>query len=227
MIRYFYHVSDDSRDRKRDVMHKKLSDEKINELLEAGIDEFAQNGLDKANINTIAQRAKLSVGVIYKYYEDKNRFFLACVRHSLELLKEVLDAAVNVSDDLSESIHSVVCALVIHAKRHTNYNMMYNEITSGSAKRYASDLAKEIESISASVYTKLIESAKADGSIRNDIDSRMFAFFFDNLLMMLQFSYSCDYYKERMKIYCGEDILDEDERMVTAFMSFMRAALGF
>ncbi len=207
-------------------MHKKLSDEKINELLEQGIDEFAMNGLDKANINKIAKNAQLSVGVIYKYYGDKNAFFLACVKHSLELLKEVLDAAVSVSEDLTERIHSVVCALVTHAKKHTNYNMMYNEITSGSAKRYAPDLAKEIESMSASVYTKLLESAKADGSIGSDVDTRMFAFFFDNLLMMLQFSYSCVYYKERMKIYCGEDILDDDDRMIAAFMSFMKAALG-
>ena len=48
----------------------------------------------------------------------------------------------------------------------------------------------------------------------------------DNLLMMLQFSYSCEYYKERMKIFCGEEIMDDDERMIEAFMNFMKAALG-
>jgi TetR/AcrR family transcriptional regulator len=219
-------VSGDSREESERTMHKKLSDERINELLEIGIDEFAQNGLDKANINTIAKKAQMSVGVIYKYYGDKNQFSLECVRHSLELLREVLDAAAGASEDVSESIHSVVCALVTHAKKHSNYNVMYNEITSGSAKMYASVLAQEIETMSATVYSKLFERAKSEGKIKNDIDSRLFAFFFDNLLMMLQFSYSCEYYKERMKIFCGEEIMDDDERMIEAFMNFMKAALG-
>ena len=40
---------------------------------------------------------------------------------------------------------------------------------------------------------------------RRDMDPRLFAFFFDNLLMMLQFSYCCDYYRARLALYCGED----------------------
>ena len=35
-------------------MYQKLTDEKINELLETGIAEFAQNGRERANINDIA-----------------------------------------------------------------------------------------------------------------------------------------------------------------------------
>ncbi len=58
-------------------MLKKLSDEKINEILEAGISEFASHGMDRANTNVIAKKAGVSVGVIYKYYNDKEGFFFA------------------------------------------------------------------------------------------------------------------------------------------------------
>ena len=67
-------------------MYKKLDDTSLNKLLEAGIDEFAEHGLDKTVMSSIAGRAGVSVGVIYKYFEDKDAFFLACVDHSLELL---------------------------------------------------------------------------------------------------------------------------------------------
>ena len=67
-------------------MYKKLDDGRINSILETGIDEFAANGLDRSNINLIAKNAGVSVGVIYKYFGDKDGFFLACVRHSLDLL---------------------------------------------------------------------------------------------------------------------------------------------
>lgn len=207
-------------------MYKKLDDNTLNTILETGIDEFADNGLDRANINVIAKKSGVSVGVIYKYYGDKDNFFLACVRHSLKLLEQVLRDSFSGETDVMTCIRRVVYALLDHCKKHKNYNVMYNEITSGSCKRYAAVLAKEIETCTAMVYEQLMENAKRLGEVGINIESHMFAFFFDNLLMMLQFSYSCEYYRERMKIFCGEDVLDNDEKVAEEFIRFIGAALG-
>lgn len=208
-------------------MYKKLDEDTINNILETGIEEFADNGLDRANINVIAKKSGVSVGVIYKYYKDKDNFFLACVRHSLKLLDQVLMDAFSDDADVMTCIRRIIYSLIEHSRKHKNYNVMYNEITSGSCKQYASFLAEEIETRTAYVYEQLMERAKrsADGNI--NIDSRMLAFFFDNLLMMLQFSLSCDYYRERMKIYCGEDVLDNDEKIAEEFIRFIGGALGY
>lgn len=207
-------------------MYKKLDDDTLNTILETGIDEFADNGLDRANINVIAKKAGVSVGVIYKYYGDKDNFFLACVRHSLKLLEQVLKEAFSDETDVMTCVKRVVYALLDHSKKHKNYNVMYNEITSGSCKRYAAVLAKEIETCTAQVYEQLMETAKRSGETSINIDSHMLAFFFDNLLMMLQFSYSCDYYRERMKIFCGEDVLDNDEKVAEEFIRFIGTTIG-
>ena len=53
----------------------------------------------------------------------------------------------------------------------------------------------------------------------------MAAFFVDNLLMNIQFSYACDYYCERYKIYAGEDIFLKDEFAVENILRFIKAAL--
>lgn len=208
-------------------MYKKLDSDTINNILETGIEEFANNGLDRANINVIAKKAGVSVGVIYKYYKDKDSFFLECVRHSLELLEQVLQDAFSDDADVMTCIKRIVYALLEHSRKHKNYNVMYNEITSGSCRRYANILAKEIETRTASVYEQLMEKAKQSAAAEIKIDSRMLAFFFDNLLMMLQFSYSCDYYTERMKIYCGENILEEDEKVANEFIGFIGSVLGY
>lgn len=208
------------------MMYKKLDAETINTILETGIEEFAGNGLDRANINIIAKKSGVSVGVIYKYYTDKDSFFLACVRHSLELLDQVLEDAFSDDADVMTCVRRIVYALLEHSKKHSNYNVMYNEITSGSCKRYAALLAKEIEARTAHVYEQLMEKAKRMTDVKIGIDSRMLAFFFDNLLMMLQFSYSCDYYRERMKIYCGEDIFDNNEKVAEEFIRFIGGILG-
>ena len=198
-------------------MYKKLDDEILNNILESGIDEFVDRGFSGANMRGIAQRAGVSVGVIYKYFSDKESFFRACLDHSLQLLDNVLAEAVKEEDDFDSCIRNIVYALVRHSQQHSNYNAMYNEITAGGCRVYAAEFAKEIETRSAQVYSRLIAKAQAQGRISKDADSGVLAFFFDNLLMMLQFSFSCEYYRERMKIFCGESADKEDiaEYMIT------------
>ena len=207
-------------------MYKKLDDTSLTKLLEAGIDEFAERGLDKTVMSSIAKRAGISVGVIYKYYEDKDAFFLACVDYSLELLQHVMESVILNESDLRKCLENLVKDLIAAAGEHRNYYRMYHEITSGSCGRYAAELAAKIESISAQVYTELLSKAEAQGRIAIKGDPRLFAFFFDNLLMMLQFSFSCDYYHERMKIYCGVDNAADPQAVGEAFVDFMGTALG-
>jgi AcrR family transcriptional regulator len=208
-------------------MLKKLSDEKIVQILETGIAEFAANGLDRANINVIAKKSGVSVGVLYKYYKDKEDFFLACLAHSLETLRKEISDAVSGDYKLLKRAEKLIRAVQRTAREHSIYNIMYNEITAGASQKYAQLLARKIEGISSEVYVRFIEEAKAAGEIREDIDPKMFAFFFDNLLLTLQFSYSCDYYRERFKIFCGEDILDDDEKVVSELLKFIESAFTF
>lgn len=208
-------------------MLKKLTEEKLEVILETGIAEFASNGFDQANMNVIAKKAGISVGVLYKYYKDKEDFFLACLRRSLDILESVLEQVVTSEDKILVRAEKMIRAVLHYSREYGNYINMYHEITSGSSKKFATFLASEIESVTAKAYTALITKAVEDGDIRNDIDPRLFAFFFDNLLTTLQFSYSCDYYKERFKVYCGEDIMENDEKVVLELLKFMESAFTF
>ena len=207
-------------------MYKKLTDEQIQIIIDSGIAEFAREGYVGANLSRIAKSAGVSVGVIYKYYADKEALFLACVRYGLNALTEALKEVAFKSDDLMESIRAVVKTLIKHSKKNTEINRMYNEITSGGAKQFAGFLAEEIEGISALVYTDLLRKAKEEGMCRGDVDPAMSAFFIDNLFMMLQFSYSCDYYKERFKLYCGEDAINRDKAVEEELVKFIKNALS-
>lgn len=205
-------------------MYKKLEDQTIDAILEAGIDEFVEKGLQGAAMSSIAKKSGVSVGVIYKYFTDKDTFFLRCLDHSLELLNDVLREAVAEVEDLQGCIRKIVAALISNSKIHSNYNAMYNEIMSGSCRKYAKDLVNRIEGRSAEAYRGLIEQAQKNGQITTETDAGILAFFFDNLLMMLQFSYSCDYYKDRMKLFCG-DAADDENVMADSLTRFIEAAL--
>lgn len=208
-------------------MLKKLSDDKLAEILEVGITEFAEKGPDGANINVIAKKAGISVGVLYKYYDNKEMFFQACLKRSLNVLESVLRDILDRDDKLLLIAEKIIRAVLHYSRGYSNYVKMYNVITSGSSQKYASVYAKEIESLTSKIYMEFIERAIRDKDIRDDINPKFFAFFFDNLLMMLQFSYSCDYYKERAKIYCGEDIFSNDEKVVAELLKFLESAFTF
>lgn len=52
-------------------MGKKLTEEQQKQILEAGIEAFAEHGLHGANMAAIARSAQISVGVLYKYYSQQ------------------------------------------------------------------------------------------------------------------------------------------------------------
>lgn len=207
-------------------MYKKLDEKDLDAILEAGIEVFSRKGLDRTGMGEVADAAGVSVGVIYKYFGDKESFFLACVRYALRELDTVLSRVPESGGDARAAMRELIGAVLDHSRRHPSHNALYNEITSGGCRQYAAQLAREIESRSAGVYAAMMERALAEGAVAGVPDARLFAFFFDDLLMMLQFSYSCDYYRERMKLFCGEDILNDDERMTEEFLRFMCGALG-
>ena len=117
-------------------MYKKLEPEALQRIMEAGIEEFAECGLDRAAMSRIAKASGVSVGVLYKYYKDKDDFFLACVQYSLRLLEETMASVVREEDDLLGCIRNLIHTLVKEAHEHPAYYKLYNEITSGSCKKY-------------------------------------------------------------------------------------------
>ena len=206
-------------------MLRKLTEEQLEELLERAIEEFGSKGLERAAVSDIARHSGISVGVIYKYYANKDALFEACLRRSMSVLQITIEQAVTGEETLLESCEKLVRACIRVAKEHTSYVQMYHAITVHQSRGNARKYATWIEAATARTYTKLIGMAKEEGIVRADMEPGFFAMFFDNLLMMLHFSYACTYYQERMKFYCGKTE-DPDEVIVSQMLLFLKNAFG-
>ena len=205
-------------------MGKKLTEAQREQILEAGIAAFAEHGLHGAGMAAIARDAHISVGVLYKYYANKEDFFRACLHHSLSSLESLLQEVTSREDKLLNYSRQLIRALQSFSARHPSHIRMYHQITASSGEP-ARQLAAEIEGLSSRLYTRLIADGSSSGSLRRDMDPALFAFFFDNLLMMLQFSYCCDYYKARMELYCGG--MPEDSLVEEQLLRFLESAFTF
>lgn len=61
-------------------------------ILEHAFEEFAQRGYFGASVNTICAAGKISKGLLYHYYADKDTLYLACVERCFQELTAALSA---------------------------------------------------------------------------------------------------------------------------------------
>jgi AcrR family transcriptional regulator len=208
---------------------ERATDERKEKILEMGIEEFASKGYENANINVIAKKSGISIGLMYKYFSTKEDLFITCLHRGMNILDEAINEILQSDDKLLVMAEKLIRATCAHSRKNANYIRMYNEITSekGSPQRIKA-LVEEIEGKTSSIYITAIARALAKGDLRNDLDPRMFAFFLDNLLTSLQFSYACDYYRERFRIYTGVDVNElDDEQVVIQLLKFVESAFTF
>lgn len=202
----------------------KISEEKRQKILNVAIAEFSERGFESANVNSIAQKAGISVGSIYKYFENKENLFLTVIHFAVEKLKDVLKEIMQSGDDLETRIRKIIIAIQSQTRNNVPLTKLYNEMSTENRSNLVWKIASDMENATAGLYASFIEDAQKAGEVRADVDPKAFAFFLDNLFLLLQFSYACEYYKERMKIYIREDIFDNDELVVEQLMKFIRGA---
>ena len=202
-----------------------IPEEKREKILSVAVNEFAHNGFENANINTIAKKAEVSVGSLYKYFDTKTDLFLTSVDYGLKNLEVIMETIVKSDEDVMVKLEKLIRVAIEFSRRNTVLIKLYNEVTSESNAELVKKIATYVESVTSEAYKKAVIEGQVAGEIRTDIDPGMAAFFVDNLLMNIQFSYACDYYCERYKIYAGEDIFQKDEFAIENILRFIKAAL--
>ena len=208
-------------------MLKKLTEDQQALIMEKATCEFAEKGYKGAGLSAIAKSAGVSVGVIYTYYADKEELFQACVRRSIDYLDEALSRAGGEGKELPEMIRALVRQTQTACRERPEYFRMYHQITTSDDAAQVKQLAEIIERPSAKAYKDTIRKAQKEGLIDGQLDSGAGAFFFDNLMMMLHYAYSCTYYKERMDIYCGKKLATSEQKLGEQMVRFILNGLGY
>jgi len=207
-------------------LFNRIPEQKRNRILQAAIQEFASYGYENANTNKIAKQANISVGSLFQYFENKEDLFLTTVKSGACVIKSTLEEIMIGDEDILIKVEKILRLIQKHSRDNVNMIRLYNEMSTQSNSRIMFQTVESLESLTAFLYSSLIEQAQKDKDVRLDCDPKMFAFLLDNLFMMLQFSYSCDYYRERFKIYVNEDIFEMDDFVVEQVLNFIKNAFS-
>lgn len=203
----------------------KTTAERRQRVIDVAISEFAARGYSATNINDIAKKAGISIGAMYSYFASKEDLFLAVVGSAYTLLEAVLNEARKKHTDVFELLAELLSASREYALKYPELNQIYLDLTTQGLSQMASRLSNTLETITVRMYCDVISTAKKAGQISPKVDERTAAFFIDNMLMMYQFSFAVDYFKDRMRIFLGGEKLDDPASVEQSIMCFIRSAL--
>ncbi|HZK21708.1 MAG TPA: TetR/AcrR family transcriptional regulator [Oscillospiraceae bacterium] len=201
--------------------------EKRDRILAVATSEFANNGFENTSIYTIAKKAKISVGSLYKYFDSKDNIFITVVQMGLYKLEGLLTEIYAKDEDVIIKVERIIRELIYFSRKNPDLIKLYAVVTASKSSPLLVSVAQEMEAISADIYIKAIVEGQKTGDVREGIDPAFFAFMLDNIFMSLQFSYACDYYKKRYAIYDGNGKFDSDEFVVEQTLKFIKAAFNF
>lgn len=203
-----------------------ISEDRRQLLLNVAISEFAANGYNAANINVIAKKAGISIGSLYSYFESKEALFLTIIDKGFRLLEEALLQASREASDIFELFEKLLRASRYYALKYPELNQIYLDMTTQGLSSMSGKLSRQMESVTAKLYCDFIRRAKDQGLVNPEVDEQLLSFCLDNLIIIFQFSYTSDYYKERMKIFLGSEADENEERLIQGVMSFIRKAMA-
>lgn len=205
---------------------EKISDEKRKAILEAAIIEFSSKGFNAANINVIAKKAGISIGSMYQYFDSKENLFLTAIDGGYEIIEHSLSEINLIEGTFFDKLDEILKHIQKYSRQYSLLNQLYLEATTQGMADMSKKLSLKMETISAGYYKKAIASAIEDGVMDQDISVETAAFCLDNILLLLQFSYSTEYFKERMKIFAGKNSLNQDDKIRKEILYFLKKALA-
>ena len=203
---------------------QKTTREKRKKIIEVAIDEFANNGYVNANINDIAAKAGISIGSMYQYFKNKEKLYQTIIDYEISQLSSALDTILNQKTDFLTMVDMIIQAIQVQTRQNINATKLYNEMTTESNAKFVDMTVRGMEGVTAKLYAAFIKDEQKHGRVRKDIEPHFFAFFLDNLFLILQFSYSSEYYKQRLKLYVSEDVFDHDDLLREQLMKFIKGA---
>lgn len=211
--------------------HRKTFDridpERRSMILRVAMEEFAANGYSATGINSLARKAGISIGSLYSYFASKEDLFLAVVDLGSEALASEL-AGIDVSQGFFACYESLLWKARKAADLYPELNQIYLDSTTQGMSALAARLSNRLEAVTADLYHRMFQAGKASGEIRPDVDAGFGSFCLDNLLVMFQFAYSGNYYRDRLRIMAGlgDDEPIDDARLVGFIMDMVRRSFG-
>ena len=142
------------------------------QILNAATEVMSGSGFHATAMQAVAERAGISVGLIYQYFGNKVDLLLAVIVDILEDFRDQVPAAIDAAGDDPVARFEAgfrICCRVVDAKRHA-VNLTYRE--SHTLSPEGLDQIKQLE-LDTAEPIRVAFVAGVDAGVFRDVDSRL------------------------------------------------------
>ncbi|MCF8009414.1 MAG: TetR/AcrR family transcriptional regulator [Halanaerobiales bacterium] len=160
-----------------------LQQEKREKIINAAIDEFAENNYYKAKITNIIKIAEIASGSFYQYFDGKDDLYKYLIDIILKRKLKYLDQqALSQPDELSffELLRKLYKSGIEFAKENPKLVSIGNYMMNGNCP-VCNEILKDQKPQGELFFKKLIEKAKQDKEIKEEVDPNFTAKFLTSI----------------------------------------------
>lgn len=201
---------------------RQLDSAKSQRIIAAAVSEFAEKGYEAANTNRIANAADISVGSLFQYFKTKEDLFRYVIHLGAGIIEtdigKILEKEISGRDKIKELMW-----LTIHAcQNYPEYQQLYHEMAATGNRDLIRDIARELETYASQGLIELIRQGQERGEIRTDLPAEVLAFTLDSTMVMMQYSLTVAYFKDRARLYQLEEPHDFADQMTEIIWSSLK-----
>jgi TetR/AcrR family transcriptional regulator len=154
-------------------------EQRRSDIIDAAEKIFFSRGVENTTMDDIAEEAELSKGTLYLYYKSKEDIQFAIFRRGAEILFRIMEKNIASKATGYQKLIELAATTVQFSQTHSDYFeffMMFESsqieklnIERSSAEKYLR------EGTPLAIVDRCVELGIRDGSLRNDIPSRIFS----------------------------------------------------
>ncbi len=134
-------------------------------ILEAGLDLFVKRGYSATKISDIATKADMSVGLLFHYFDSKEKLYEELVRIGLSGTQSIMELDINNPIEFFEQAVRQIFCYMKDPYVTKMFVLMGQAMMNDAAPQVVKDLVSQVNSIASSV--PLIEAGQMQGVIRD------------------------------------------------------------
>ena len=202
----------------------KLGRARQNEIMDAAAIVFANHGYHGANIPKICSQAGISVGALYKYFNNKEAVFIAILERMGYLLADEFYGKIQINQNsMLATIEDILKAMTFTPmfQQYRQYLILYLDIGSYSMNGFAESITDRFENIGRKFYHNLVVHFKESGQLRKEINTDHAAYFIDSYMTLYAYTLVSKHHLIRFDSFFKNfgDSLSNEQRIAIIFDS--------
>ena len=148
-----------------------------NRILSAAIAEFGTHSYESASINTICQKNKISKGLVYHNFKNKDTLYLCCVKACFHEITSYLGNAQYSSENETENIQKLLTLRQQFFRENPYFGNIFFQTVLNPPRHLLQEIQeirKEFDEFHASRYRKLLGQLELREGITPDMATEYF-----------------------------------------------------